>query len=263
MDDDKDLPELDLDLDKDDKGGGDTEVPEDETPEDDADTEGSAEDADGDEGEDEDQPQAQPKGEDERGRASSRIAKLANERKAERERAEKAERDVAALRAQMEEVQRRLSASQQPDPNAEAELLANMDPVERVKYESDKKINQLQSEIRRVQMTSIDAADKSEFLKGTHSDLSLRTKYLAKVEENLAGMRKNGLNAPRDEIYAYLIGKAHIERMQKAGGKNPDREAAKKRVTDTQGRTVSARSDASSGRGRGKTAEDRLENVLL
>lgn len=253
MDDDKEIISPELDLEEDSTGEVEAEVAQDE----DLDDVEPEEDAEPDEGEEEDKEEP-----DARSRASSRISKLANERKAERERAEKAERDVAALRAQMEEVQNRLRTADKPDPRAEAELLAQMDPVERVQYESQKQINALQSQIRSVQLASMDNADKAEFLKGTHKDLTLRSKYVGKVEESLADMRKKGLNAPRDEIYAYLVGKAHIERMQKGEGTGPERRAAQKRVTDTQGKTTSIRSDAAGGR-KGKTAEERLSDVIL
>jgi hypothetical protein len=258
MDDDKELPTPELDLDKDDKGGGEAEVPQEDDLED-ADLEDAAELEEGEGEEGEEQPE-----EDQRGRASARISKLANERKAERERAEKAERDVAALRQQMEEVQRRLQAPPQVDPNAEAELLAQMDPVQRVQYESQKQINMLQSQIRSVQLASIDSADKAQFLSNlSPKELAIRQKYLPKVEEALADMRKKGLNAPREDIFDYVRGKAMREAERKANkGLDATKEAARTRVTNTQGRTTSVRSDAPSGR-KGKSAEERLENVIL
>lgn len=264
MDDDKDLLATGPEDDKD--AGGQTADTQDQDDkdldlEDDADLEDASDDAngDGDQGDD-----AQSGQDDQRGRAASRISKLANERKAERERAEKAERDVAALRGQMEEIQRNLQ-SRRPDPNAEAELLAQMDPIQRVQYEADKKINMLQAEIRNVQLASQDRADKAEFLSNvTPDELAIRKQYLTNIDKELEGMRKNGLNAPRTEVYFYLLGKATAEARAKKATKAgaADRQAAQTRVTTTQGRTASVRSDAPRGRGN-KTAEERLENILL
>ena len=257
LDEDKDIaaPE-----DKDTVGGGEPEVPEDETPNDD-----DAEGDDGDNGEDaEEQDEPGPDSTDEpvRGRASSRIQALASERKAANERAEKAEREMAALRAQMEEVQRSIhSGSAAKDAQAEAELLAQMDPIQRVQYEADKKINAIQVELRRVQLSNIDSADRASFLAKATNDL-VRQKLADQVEKNLADMRAKGINAPRDDIYYYLLGKQLAEQKAKSGGKGPVRKEAQSRVDATQGRTTSSRSDAPSGR-KGKTAEERLENILL
>ena len=241
-------------------GGGEPEVPEDETPND-----GDAEGDDGDNGEDaeeQDEPGPDSTEEPARGRASQRIQALNARTKEATDRAEKAERDMAALRAQMEEVQRSLhSGNAAKDAQAEAELLAQMDPIQRVQYEADKKINAIQVELRKVQLSNIDSADRATFLSKAQND-PVRTKLADQVEKNLSDMRAKGINAPRDDIYYYLLGKQLAEAKTKSGGKGPVRQEARSRVETTQGRTTSSRSDAPSGR-KGKTAEDRLENVLL
>ena len=195
-----------------------------------------------------------------KGRASARIQTLAAERKAERERADKAEREMSYLKAQMEAVQRQIhTGSIQKDAVAEAELLAQMDPIQRVQYEADKKIDDLKSEFQRLQLSSTDNQDKATFLSKAQLD-PVRAKYADKVEQTLSEMRAKGLNAPRDDLYYYLLGKAMAE--QKANGKSPERKAAQTRVETTQGRSSSIRSDAIGG-GRGKTAEERLTDVIL
>lgn len=236
--------------------GAEAEVPEDETPDD---AEGDeADDADS-EGDDDQGDEQEPPA---RSRANSRIRTLTTREKEAKTRADNAEREVSQLRRQMEEVQRSVQATHTvKDAAAEAELLSQMDPVQRVAYEADKKINALNAEINRVKLSSLDSTDKATFLSKAQND-SVRTRLSAEVEKNLADMRSKGINAPREEIYYYLLGKELVEQKNKSGGKNPDKQAARARIDSTNGRSSSVRSDASSSR-KGKTAEERLENMII
>lgn len=252
MDDDKDLPEPeDIEL----EGDGEVDVPDDES--DAAEGEDTADDVDEGEDEGEQGNQGQPKS-----RANSRIRALKQREKEAVERAEKTERDLAALRYQMEQVQRSVHTSNSTkDAEAEAELLAQMDPVQRVQYGADKKINAVHGELRKLQITALDSSDKATFLAKAQNDPS-RARLSDEVEKNLSDMRSKGLNAPREDIYYYLLGKSLEERKAKSGGKSPERTAASARINLTRGRSTSARSDASSGR-KGRTSEEHLAEVLI
>jgi len=239
--------------------GNEADVPEEETLNDD-DVE-SGEGIIDDDGE-QDEPSPDSTEEHTRGRANQRIQALNARTKEATDRAEKAEREMAAIRAQMEEVQRSIHyGNVAKDAKAEEELLAQLDPIQRVQYEADKKINAIQVELRKVQLANIDSADRATFLSKTQND-PVRAKLADQVEKNLLDMRAKGINAPRDDIYYYLLGKQLAEAKMKSGGKGSIRKEAQTRVDTTQGRITSSRSDAPRG-GRGKTAEDRLENVLL
>ncbi|MDE2097913.1 MAG: hypothetical protein KGL39_11740 [Patescibacteria group bacterium] len=246
-------------------GGGDTpEVPEDEgteteTPENATDSEDVAEDTD--EGDTEDE-QVENTQEPPKGRANARIQSLRNREKEATERAERAEREMSALRSQMEDVQRRLNAGNaEKDARAEEELLAQMDPVQRVQYESDKRIRGIEAELQRVKHAAIDSQDKATFLASAQND-PVKGKLVDQVEKNLSEMRAKGFNAPREEIYYYLLGKSLVEQKMKSGGKNAEKAAAKARVDATEGKMVTAKGDTPSGR-KGKSAEERLEGVIL
>lgn len=237
------------------EGVGEAEVPEDETPEEDAEGDDHS-DADG---EDESQGNGE---QDTRGRANSRIRSLNSEKKEAKERADKAERELSDLRRQMEEVRQSLHAGNAvKNAAAEQELLAQMDPVQRVQYEADKKIDAVHSELRKVQLSALDNSDKATFLAKAQND-PVRSRYSDQVEKNLADMRAKGFNAPREDVYAFLLGKSLIEQKTKSNGKNNDRAAARARVDATQGRSTSVRSDAPSSR-KGKTAEERLSNIAI
>ncbi len=257
MDDEKELPELDTPDNGDDKEGkpDSPDTPDEEEAEVNDDVEGDAEASEEDGGPDEEAPPA-------KSRASDRVRSLANERKAAAERAERAEAENARLRSQMEAVQRQMAGQKsEADLRAEAELLATMDPVQRVQYESDKKIENLQREIQNVRMATADNNDKAQFLSKVATD-PIRAKYVEKVETALAEMRAKGVNAPRDDIYYYMLGKSFAQSKAKGGNKTADKVAATKRVSAVQGKSASARSDTQRT-ARGKSLEDRLENVVL
>jgi hypothetical protein len=248
--------EQEFDAPEDQVGGVEAEVPEDDS--ENAEGDDTAEiSEDGDEEE-------QDNGEPQRtqSRANTRIRTLSIREKEAAGRAEKAEKEVSDLRRQMEEVQRSLHAGNAVrDSQAEQELLAQMDPVQRVAYEADKKFNALNAEMNRVKLSALDSTDRADFLSKAQND-PVRSRLAEQVEKNLADMRSKGINAPREDIYAYLLGKDFIAQKNKSGGKNPDKQAAKARINETQGRSSSVRGDTSSGR-KGKSAEDRLADILL
>ncbi len=236
--------------------GNEAEVPEDELPENDADSD-DADEADGDVGEEESSEPVQ------KGRAANRIQTLRNREKEALTKAEKAEQEVAALRRQMEDVQRRLhTGTIQQDAAARQAALEAMDPYERVRFEADEKFNTLQRELQQVKMSAADSTDRANFLSKANVDPT-RAELAAKVETELANMREKNLNAPREDIYYYLLGKSLAEKKAKSGGKTPEKQAARARVEQTQGRSSSARSDAASGGRKGKTAEERLDGIVF
>jgi len=254
MDDEKELPELELPNGNEKEGEPETtEEVENDQPEVDDEAEEEAEGSDVDEPE-----QVDAKS----GRANNRVRSLANDRKAAREEAESAKAEARRLREQLDAVQRQMAGHRsEADLRAEAELLASMDPVQRVQYEADKKIENLQREIRGVQFAAADNNDKAMFLSKVANEPT-RAKYVDKVEAALADMRAKGVNAPREDIYYYMLGKSFVETKGQGGNREADKKAAQKRVSVTQGKTTSIRSDAAGSR-RGKSLEDRLANVLI
>lgn len=198
-----------------------------------------------------------------KGRAASRIQALANERKAERAAREKAEADAAALRAETERLRAQMEAAQRnrasDEAKREAELLETMDPVQRIQYEHDKKFNSLQAEMQRMRLEAKDSSDKATFLMKAKDD-PVRAKYVDRVEVALSEMRAKGIDAPREDIYYYMLGKSFAEEKAK-GGKSSEKDAANARISSAKGKTSSVRGDATGARG--KSLEDRLADVLL
>lgn len=195
-------------------------------------------------------------------RASRRVQALANERKVDRERAERAEAEVARLSSQMAEVQRQLSSGRSAqEAQAEAELLANMDPIQRVQYEADKKIAAIQREVAATRVNALDAQDRAVYYARAENNKLLK-QYGDKVEKALSEMRAKGINANRMEIYYYLLGKETHTRKEAGEGNPAARREAQRRINSSQGRPSSARSDAPAGRG-GRSLEDRLADMSI
>lgn len=165
------------------------------------------------------------------------------------------------LRAQLEEAQK-LQRDRATDEAAEKAKLDAMEPAQRAEYIAHKTNAETQQALAIMKFQSADAADFSAYqAKVARSDVHSR--YAGKVEEMLAGMRKKGMTAPREEVLKYIIGNEALQKLESAGGKI--KVASTQRAQNAKGKSVSARGDVNgvSRRSSGKTAEERLEGVLI
>lgn len=229
------------------------EFAEDEELEDD-DVEDEGDEAEGDdEGEDE-EPAPAPKS-----RGANRIATLAAERQAERERADRLERELAAERAQ-----RTQAATTQAD-QAEAARVANMSAEERLEYLIQKQGQTTAAKLQQIEFNAWDANDKLAFATKAASNPALRG-LEAEVEAAVAQMRAQGSNAPRETVAAYILGQKALGKMTKSGNAGAKKSAA---ARDRQtGKPTSGRGDVAADRTRGDkndvaSLEKRLAGVRI
>lgn len=191
-------------------------------------------------------------------RAQTRVQAATTEAKAARERAEKAERELAALRAGQQQQRLQESAAEREN------RLAAMDPVDRTNYLLHEMRQQTTAEINQIRFEAQDSADKTAF-----NALCASNKAAAavkdEVEAKLKEMRAAGTTAPRETVLRYILGDRALARAPRAVAK-AERQATANHERQ-QGRPASGRGDASASDGRkaGDVAarNKRLSNMQL
>jgi hypothetical protein len=168
-------------------------------------------------------------------RGANRIQTLANERAAERARADRLEAELEAIRAE------RSRGAADATAAAERERLALMDPTERA-------VHEMRQQMGQIQFQSWDTNDKVAFEALAASNPAL-SRLKGEVETTFRQQVANGKPIDRQTIAAFLIG-------QKALNAAPKARAAGKRV-EAAGKE---RNTTKPGSGRGDTAPNRNRN---
>jgi hypothetical protein len=160
-------------------------------------------------------------------RGERRFQELSNRTRAAEQRAEEAERRAAAALAAAEE--RKTAAARE----AEEERLRLMDPVERAEYRVQQAEQRFGQEIGRLQFQQQDATDQTKF-SGLLARRPEFEKFSDDVERELAGLRRNGVNMPREAILYGIIGRNAVQkapaaktRAAKRGAENIQRQTAR------------------------------------
>lgn len=189
------------------------------------------------------------------GRAAKAIQELKKERNEERDRAKQLQDQLAdILRRQTEQANSQNGVTEQ-------QKLEAMEPTDRIAYLADKQAQGLQTQIARLQFQVQDTQDQAMFQAKVASD-PLYAKYSEKVEGKLREMQGQGITAKRDDVLKYFVGQ-DLMAKRASSGVVKTKAAAASRVAAANGKTVSARSEISGGAKKGKTAEERLEGVII
>jgi len=200
--------------------------------------------------------EAEPEHEESSPEADAALAAI----RAEKERGDRLEREMADLRQRQ---------PQRPhvDETVEAENKKLADPAttaaERWQIESNRVIRATQQNSQLALIQAQDIADKTSFARIAMTNAALFKRYETRVEEELGKMRAKGFNASREQIMDNLIGKDMREgKFTKA--KKADEPAAGKSAV-ARGKTPGAKSDVG---GRQAMSEHekrraRLENVQI
>ena len=182
-------------------------------------------------------------------RSQARVQAAVNEAKAARE-------EAADLRRQMEARDNGRQSSEAAE--RERQALENMDPYERLEYQSRKSESNMEAKLARIEFTMADSADRTDF-----ASKAARTPAFASVAEGveatLATMRQSGTTAPRETIALYLIGQRAVERG--AGNKTRAAKAGTARIERAAGKPTGARSDVQRQSPNGDTAKARRERL--
>jgi hypothetical protein len=205
----------------------------------------------------EDEPDPEPEPKPRKTREENFAAVRARERAAT-ERAEKAEREAAELRA------RPRTQSQTEDPTAEAARLAAMTPEQRVDYKLAKAEETASRNAAVQQFQMADIADKTAFEAKATVDPRYK-KYAPTVEAALLELRqKYGQNNTRENVLAFLIGRRVMENKTSKSAKeqrNAAAEGTKKQTTTP----TKAKGDSGAGNSDSERAarRNRLEGVQI
>lgn len=190
--------------------------------------------------------------------AARREALRAREEEAaaERQRAQRAEDELARIRGEQ---------TRQEQERARQQALAEEND-EKIPYEqrlykyTARTTKEMQDRQSALEARLLDQTDRSEFNARASVDPRV-AKYKDRVEARLTQMRQNGQNAPREAIMKYLAGEdLFSEKTAKSSSKQKDEAAA--RVSKARGEPTNARSDARSGAGSGKSKLKDLEKRL-
>jgi hypothetical protein len=186
-------------------------------------------------------------------RGMNRHQTLAKRAKEAEERANKADIERAAAVAQIELIrQQRYETDTRANTieaqRREQEALALMEPAERIAFQQNKKIHDLETRMYHTQLQSADAQDKALFHAKAAMNPNL-AKHADEVEKIHQNMRAQGKTSTRDDLLYWLIGKAAAEGAGAA--EKTKRAGAERRVRAASSTPPSSRSDVSSSRSSG------------
>lgn len=196
-------------------------------------------------------------------RRETRVQKLANDLKEERE---------ARIRAEARAEERdRLRTAPQTDHNEarriRQEKLDLMEPAERKTFLLEEQVASMQREQLIATIKTDDRIDKADFdakvranPNGPHAKLATR------VEEVLGEMRRNGNNAPRATVFRYVLGEKAERDLEAASSKKQtvkEKEAAATRVTSAKAKPTSVRADGGSSKTGGEETLDQMKARIL
>jgi hypothetical protein len=180
-------------------------------------------------------------------------------------RVEAAERKAAEAERRANEIEQRYQARENNPPTETAEQeaarLALMTPDQIVDYKVGKALGRFEQTQQRVMLQTVNASDKSEFA-GLLRENPQWKKLGTEVEKRHAEFVKQGQYPTRETVLKYLLGE---QAMTMSGQTRREAGDRRNRVQRQQVRAPSGnRSDVQpQRRGGGKTAEDRLDGVLL
>jgi hypothetical protein len=188
-------------------------------------------------------------------RGQSRIqaaTRIAAEAKA---RADVLERQMQELREERQQQSNNYQFEQ------ERQALANMDPLERIEYQTQKIARDTEARFVRLQQDMVDAQDKAAFAARCASNSALAG--IAKdVEAALAQSRSGGVTIPRETVAAYILGQRMLEGGKAARTKQVKKAAAS--VSRERASPVSGGSDVGgSSRGGKGSVRSRLDGVNI
>lgn len=198
--------------------------------------------------------------------SAPRVSREARRIRALRERQKAAEEEVRRLRQQNEQMLARFAQPQAPtDPyrqqlEAQQELdrVMQMQPHEMAQYYADKSARSVRQEMANTNVRTADQLDRMLFEQIVARDGTAK-RYAARVEEQLASLRSQGMNFPREVILNNLVGQEVRERAAKA----IDRQArgGRQRIAAQTTRAGSPRSNVPAQRG-GRRADDSDEALI-
>lgn len=193
-----------------------------------------------------------------KGQPNAELESARREAREARERAERAEREAADIRAQNQ----RASSEEARRQADEDRILAdpNADANEKWRIQANRRIRFAEQTAAQTAFTSQDSSDRANFSISCQGNKRLA--YVKdQVETELARMRANGQNAPREAIAYFLLGKMAASAKPKGQAK-----AAPAKSGPRGGASSGAgRSDvqAKSGQSEREKRRARLENVNI
>lgn len=174
--------------------------------------------------------------------------------------AREAQERADALEAQIRNLTQ--NQSRASDEQAEAQRIAQMDPIERAEYMAQRAERNTQSMIGQLRQEMADNTDKAAFAAKCAVNPAL-AKISDEVERTLSDLRRAGSTAPRETVAAFLIGQKILAKAPAA--RTTAGKRAAERVSRERARPTGGGSDVTGGRTRDEAAarRERLESASI
>lgn len=196
-------------------------------------------------------------------RGESRVQKLANETRTERDARIKAETERDFYKNQVNQPRNNSSAEAAAVRQAKLEL---MEPGERKVFLLEEQLGQVQQQNAYNNMQQQDFRDEARYDAVASTDTNKGrsyAKYKDEVETLLTKMRSNGNDAKREALVQYLIGRDALAAADKPKAKTKEaKAAATKRVETSNASSLSGRGGDRSGKGSGISQSDLEKRIL-
>lgn len=188
-------------------------------------------------------------------RGQARQARLANELRETKEKALAHERELAQLKAQMQQMQQPRGET----PEQRQHRLDSMTTEERLTTLWQESEQRAQQQRAYDQFLYNDRADAQEYAARAAADKRAE-KYKDEVEQTLRAFRSQGVNPKRSDVYYYVLGR----KVAEAKGKQAKGQAEGVARRQAANRTTPATTGGDVGRSaRGRSLEQKLDGVLL
>ena len=188
-------------------------------------------------------------------RGERRIQSLANKARETERRAVEAETRERLLQQQLEAMRQQPAPQPQYDPRAEQEYLAALDPVERITYQFNRQLAQVQQQQTQQQGMMLDMVDRTMYQTKAATN-PVYKKFEFEVEKMRTAEASRGRHFNREDILAFIVGQ---KMLQNKKSDKPKPKVTKKATQTT--RPGNASTDVSSGRGRDSERNARAKRV--
>lgn len=191
-----------------------------------------------------------------RGRASESVREAKRTAKADRERADRLEREIAEIRQAQNAPRQQSPQEIAAEAEREAAHVAMLDPAAQVQYFVAKAMQPIQANLHQTRMQLQEQTDRAEF-RALQSSNPLARKYATDVEKMVSDQKSRGFTVSREIALKQVLGERLFEQSMKNAGKA--KKAGASRIAAATGRPGRATGEASSDRGGRRGGDDSIE----
>lgn len=191
-----------------------------------------------------------------RGRASESVREAKRTAKADRDRADRLEREIAEIRQAQNAPRQQSPQEIAAEAEREAAHVAMLDPAAQVQYYVAKAMQPINANLHQTRMQLQEQTDRAEF-RALQTSNPLARKYATDVEKMVSDQKSRGFTVSREIALKQVLGERLFEQSMKNAGKA--KKAGASRIAAATGRPGRATGEASSDRGGRRGGDDSIE----